>query len=167
MVCLDLLLAIADDIEIYSGITSTEQQRKLVDACREMYKHSSWLIRLPGSINIPSFTARPDRIIDVPLVVRKARRSAESVRLQLGIAASDKVVLITFGGFEFSKLSAGWDLNGLLPPQWVGVLIGPGKTDWTSITESATTLNKFICIASEDWFLPDLMQASDVVLSKW
>ena len=155
----------ADLLEIFDGISTHAHHKELIKETIEMYKYSKWLIRLPGYINMPSFTERPEKIIQVPLVVRKARRSSESVRSELGLSERTKVLLITFGGHELSKLSEQWDMSDILPDGWVGVIIGPGKTDWRGITEKSD--NKLLCVASEDWFLPDLIQASDVVLSKW
>ena len=65
-----------------------------------------FLLRLPGAIDIPSFSSRKDRILDLPLVVRMAKRSREHVRTSFGIPRSAKVVLITFGGFSVTPASS-------------------------------------------------------------
>lgn len=137
--------------------------KELVQQCITMYQGATKLIRLPGFIRIPSFQDRPDFITDIPLVVRKARMSPIQVRHQLGIEPTDKFVLISFGGHELFQTSqeGGWTEERVLPSGWIGVVIGPGR-QYQSIQGS-----RLLSARSEDWYMPDLINACQVVLSKW
>lgn len=150
-------------LEIYSAMVTSDLEMQLVTECIEMYKGASTLIRLPGFINIPSFSHRPSHIKDVALVVRKSRLQQDHVRSRLGISKDAKFVLISFGGHELFKTSqeGGWTEELVLPPGWIGVVIGPGKQ-----FESKQG-SRLLSARSEDWYMPDLINACNVVLSKW
>lgn len=158
--------------EIYEALVHSKDNMQLVDLCKSLYSNADLLLRLPGFINIPSFTERPQKIIDLPLVVRKSRILREDVRRILNVSFDAKIVLITFGGHELSKMGRTWEPADILPAGWTGVVISPGNKlkldDLPSPTGSRPTEDgRLIVVRSEDWYMPDLINASDVVLSKW
>ena len=105
--------------------------RVLVNKVLSMYIQGfDYLLRLPGAIPIPAFDGIGDipnlncvnkrghdevnmdpifekrhqsSILDLPLVVRMAKRTKNQVRDSLGIARDALVVLITFGGFSITQ----------------------------------------------------------------
>ncbi|MDQ3812067.1 MAG: hypothetical protein M3336_17430 [Chloroflexota bacterium] len=73
------------------------------------YRLTELLLRLPlhdpGEEAFPAFRA----IEDVPLVARRAARPRQQVRRELGLSDEQRVVLLSFGGFE----AGGLDLAAL------------------------------------------------------
>jgi hypothetical protein len=150
---------------IYRALATTEEEHEWVNQCQEMYTGASHLLRLPGYITIPSFEHRNDRVHDLPVVVRKSRLSSTMVRSMLNIELDKPVVLISFGGHELFQAGKSWSAQAIIPQGWVGVVIGPGKEviiDPNGQTEDTRLLS----VRSEDWYLPDLLNACDVILSK-
>ncbi|TPX56364.1 undecaprenyldiphospho-muramoylpentapeptide beta-N-acetylglucosaminyltransferase [Powellomyces hirtus] len=142
---------------IFDAIALTPSDKALVARCAEMYTHTSYLIRIPGHISIPAFTAHPSRIIDVPLIVRKSKLTRDNVRAILDIPLTAPCVLITFGGFELSH-SDGDNPQHVLPDGWYGLIASP-RAD----TALSRRLRR---ICAEKWYMPDLINAADVVVGK-
>ncbi|KAJ3077887.1 hypothetical protein HK102_004899, partial [Quaeritorhiza haematococci] len=166
---------------IYSAMAHTPEHRLLVQKCIDMYRGADHLLRLPGHIPIPSFadksltnltsTSTPAYIfIDIPLVVRLARLPRSTIRASLSIPETAKVVLITFGGHELVQRD--WTAEKVLPEAWIGIVIAPGsrtttiKGDGDPVVERHGGRARLKTVDSEEWYLPDLINACDVVLSK-
>jgi L-arabinokinase len=131
--------------------------KRVFELCRE----ANYLLRMPGWIDVPAFPD-PDnnpRIFDTTLVVRRHRRSREEVRRSLGLSVDDKVLLISFGGHFLAE--PGWADRNFLPPGWVGLICGPGARQMHS--NSGTRLAN---VPMSEAYVPDLANASDVVLGK-
>lgn len=145
-------------------MVNTKEDEIYVRQASEMYTHAIKLLRLPGFISMPSFSERPSKIIDIPLVVRKSRMSPRKVRSLLGIDIATKVVLVSFGGHELFQTGKDgqWTAEMVLPENWKGIIISPGRK-----FESEVQGLRLIGIQSKDWYLPDIINASDVILSKW
>ena len=80
------------------------------------YACAQRLLRLPGYVPMPAFR----EVIDVPLVVRRARRGRDEVRASLGIPPGARVALLMYGG---QPAGADWRLHaGCLPAGWVCVV---------------------------------------------
>jgi L-arabinokinase len=126
--------------ENYSDEDMTLPIQKMI----EMYSCSDLLIRLPGYISFPSFHSRPDRIVDVSLVVRSSKKPREQTRQELSIPLNSKCILITFGGFNL-KEDLLWNENRL-PQNWMGVVCLPKVR--------ATTANNITFIDSEKVYMP-------------
>lgn len=129
----------------------------------EMCSSANYLLRMPGWIDVPAFPD-PDRnesVFDTPVVVRKHRRPRDEVRAELGLDPKDKVVLISFGGHQLAKDS--WEAGNFLPPGWVGLVCGPGKRIQT---DGGSDGARLVSIPMESAYIPDITNASDVVLGK-
>ena len=73
---------------------------EIVGSIREAYANAHGLFRLPLHGDCSAFS----HIEDVPLVARKATRSREEVRRELGIPNERILVLLSFGGFTATGL---------------------------------------------------------------
>ncbi|CAL8996619.1 unnamed protein product [Prunus brigantina] len=123
--------------------------RSIVWQIAEDYSHCEFLIRLPGYCPMPAFRD----VVDVPLVVRRIRRSRKEVRQELGIGDDVKLVILNFGGQP-----AGWKLKEeFLPPGWLCLVCGGSDTQ--------DLPPNFIKLA-KDAYTPDFMAASDCMLGK-
>ncbi|PQM34291.1 hypothetical protein Pyn_29605 [Prunus yedoensis var. nudiflora] len=122
--------------------------RSIVWQIAEDYSHCEFLIRLPGYCPMPAFRD----VVDVPLVVRRVRRSRKEVRQELGIEDDVKLVILNFGGQP-----AGWKLKEeFLPPGWLCLVCGGSDTQELP--------PNFIKLA-KDAYTPDFMAASDCMLA--
>ncbi|KAF9127555.1 hypothetical protein BGW39_005786 [Mortierella sp. 14UC] len=150
------------------------------DAALEDYKKATLLLRLPGSIDIPSFASEikileadrshqqfilsqhPNAItqhegtIDVPMVVRKAINTREDVLRALGVdeetIRTKKMVLVSFGG---QRLKQGW--GNPLPEGWIGVICG---------LPVSHELPEGFYRSPHGVYVPDLTHAADIVIGK-
>ncbi|KAG6472468.1 hypothetical protein ZIOFF_069932 [Zingiber officinale] len=80
-------------IELLSGRYLFLSCIKLLQIAED-YSHCDLLLRLPGYCPMPAFRD----LIDVPLVVRRLRKSRSEVRKELGIGDDVKVLIFNFGG---------------------------------------------------------------------
>lgn len=72
----------------------------IVERIRKSYALAEQLLRLPlHAQETEAFPAFP-QIMDVPLVVRRPRRSRQAVRAQLNLGREEKLILLSFGGFD-------------------------------------------------------------------
>lgn len=87
-------------------------------------------------------------------MVRTAVKSREEVLTDLGVPLDSKVCLFNFGG-----QSTGWELQEeWLPPGWIGLVC-------TMLPVGASIPKNFIK-PDRDAYIPDLINASDVLLGK-
>lgn len=123
--------------------------RSTVWQIAEDYSHCLFLLRLPGYCPMPAFRD----VIDVPLVVRKARRSREEVRKELGVSDDTKLVIFNFGGQQ-----ASWTLKEeSLPPGWICLVC--------AASPKQVFPPNFKRLAA-DVYTPDLIAACDCMLGK-
>ncbi|KAJ9537190.1 hypothetical protein OSB04_029923 [Centaurea solstitialis] len=123
--------------------------RSIVWQIAEDYSHCQFLIRLPGYCPMPAFRD----VVDVPLVVRRPRKSRKEVRQEMGISEDKKVVILNFGG-----QTIGWNLKEeFLPPGWICLVCG--APDEQELPRNFWKLAK-------DVYTPDVMAASDCMLGK-
>ncbi|KND01433.1 uncharacterized protein SPPG_03238 [Spizellomyces punctatus DAOM BR117] len=143
---------------IFDAIAKRPSDKELVRRCKEMYNDTQYLIRIPGYINIPAFEDEADQrnVLDVPLIVRKFRQSRASIREKLDIPLDSHCVLITFGGFELP--GSAWTAENVLPEGWYGIAACP-FTD-------RDVRGRLRRIRAETWYMPDLINAVDVVVGK-
>ncbi|TQD86798.1 hypothetical protein C1H46_027671 [Malus baccata] len=126
-----------------------DNHRSIVWQIAEDYSHCEFLIRLPGYCPMPAFRD----VVDVPLVVRRFRRSRKEVREELGIGDDVTLVILNFGGQP-----AGWKLKEeFLPPGWLCLVCGGSDTQELP--------SNFIKLA-KDAYTPDFMAASDCMLGR-
>ncbi|KAG0368061.1 hypothetical protein BGZ54_002736, partial [Gamsiella multidivaricata] len=96
------------------------------------------------------------RVIDVPLVVRKAINSREDVLRSLGVdeetIKTKKMVLVSFGG---QRLKQGW--GNPLPEGWIGVICG---------LPVSHELPDGFYRSPHGVYVPDLTHAADIVIGK-
>ena len=148
---------------IYCGYLSAAgaRRRPLVWRVAADYAAAARLLRLPGAVPMPAFR----EVVDVPLVVRMARRSPEEVRAELGLPAVSeatgaplKVALLMYGG---QPAGAHWVVEERSAPEgWAVVALGgaPGAP--------GAPLPPNFVVAGADCYTPDLVGACDVVLGK-
>ncbi|KAJ3298142.1 hypothetical protein HK104_011135 [Borealophlyctis nickersoniae] len=157
---------------IFEGIARTPKEKALARQCRDMYAASQCLVRLPGYIHFPAFEDCPAllsspltppspshtrSVIDVPLVVRRHLCPRDQVRSDLNIPLTSPCALITFGGFELVGPGKAWT-SDLLPEGWYGIIAGPyGEGEAQS---------RLRWIPAEQHYMPDLINAVDVVVGK-
>jgi len=134
---------------IYAGLAEKHPgYDDVVEAVAGDYAQADLLLRLPFCGDFPAFR----RIEDLPMVARRARRSASEVRRALGIAEGVKVALISFGGF------------GLVDFDFAPLA---GLEDWIFLTETGLgALAANIRAIAADHYYPDLVAAADVVVTK-
>lgn len=140
--------------ETFPAAKRQEYQRK-VQFIKEAYKPFDYLIRLPGPIDFPFLQDGRcgTKVLDAPLIYRPPRSPRLQVLEYLGIPQSfhnSKILLIQFGGHASAAASS-------TPPTL--------PDDWICLTSTASTDNRFFTFPS-DFYLPDLINASDLVLGK-
>lgn len=112
------------------------------------YEKADRLLRLPFYGDFPAFRC----IEDLPLVARQARHPAAEVRRALGITEGTRVGLISFGGFGLQDFDSS-PLEQL--------------DNWVFLTESGLgNAAANIRVVTADHYYPDLVAASDVVITK-
>jgi len=130
------------------------RRQKMVWKIAEDYHNATCLLRLPGYSPMPAFR----KVVDIPLVVRKAVKSRNEVRAELGLGEEVRLLVFMFGG---QSGGAHWKLGASnLPPGWKCVICHTSAPK-----EPATIPNNFV-IAPPDAYLPDLINASDCVMGK-
>ncbi len=128
--------------------------KDLVWQIADDYACALCLLRLPGHVPMPAFR----EIIDVPLVVRHAKRTRHEVRSALNLPQDAKIVCFIYGG---QPPGDDWKLKAsCLPPGWLCLVCSAGKPPGGDPLPS-----NFILVAA-DSYTPDLIEASDVVLGK-
>ena len=129
-------------------MTTDPKHDSILKECQKLYTHATHLVRLPGSIPIPSFLNRPQKIIDVSLVVRQAKQSPARIRQQLDIPTDAKCVLITFGGFDLQGTDFELWTKDRLPTDWFGIVACPKSTYLST--------DRLRFLKSEDWYMPGM-----------
>ena len=123
--------------------------------CGEDYVSADAYCQLPGETDLP-INFGDEKKIEAPLLARSAKLSKEQIRLVYGIEenASTRVVLVGFGGHDTQ-----WTLsNTSLPDGWVAWVLGAKETDLPP--------GVLFHPIPFDTFVPDLINAADVVLGK-
>ncbi|KAJ3194039.1 hypothetical protein HK101_003640, partial [Irineochytrium annulatum] len=114
---------------------------------------------------VPTIVARPDRAhrcLELPLVVRMARRSRADVRSSLGIPDDARVLLISFGGFKLEGGGSGaWSVDALLPEGWMALVAVPQGGE-----EVERWGQGRLRAVPAGYYVPDLMEAVDCVAGK-
>ncbi|KAK9803166.1 hypothetical protein WJX72_006956 [[Myrmecia] bisecta] len=127
--------------------------RKMVWQIAEDYAKADMLLRLPGHCPMPAFR----EVIDVPLVVRHARKTREQVFGELGLAADQRLAVFIYGGQPPGQ----WELRReCLPAGWVCVVCSGGKAP------GGQALPDNFVLAKPDVYTPDLVGACDCVVGK-
>lgn len=128
--------------------------RQLVWQIADDYACALRLLRLPGHVPMPAFR----EVVDVPLVVRHARRSRADVRAALGIDEGTKLVVFIYGG---QPPGSNWRLEAShLPHGWHCIVCSGGNR----LGNEPPPYN--FELAAADAYTPDLIQAADCVLGK-
>mmetsp|Transcript_17889 Transcript_17889/g.54714 ORF Transcript_17889/g.54714 Transcript_17889/m.54714 type:complete len:373 (+) Transcript_17889:141-1259(+) len=109
----------------------------------DYYASRATYLQLPGG---------DDQAIAQPLVARLSRSSRRETRRDLlGVPEEDSVALLTFGGHALPSFG-----NATLPPRWHCVVLG---------VDGSALPPRFVA-APRDAYVPDLVNAADVVLGK-
>ncbi|KAI8919585.1 hypothetical protein BC831DRAFT_481294 [Entophlyctis helioformis] len=133
----------------------------VVDSFRDMYRAATSVIKLPGDVGMDRWkTADGMHFEDAPLVARVCRNARPVVRQQLDLPQDACCLLITFGGFGISTRSAAvLDAATVLPDGWFGILVADPNL-------RCTPADRFRIIDHHTVYMPDIINASDVVLGK-
>jgi L-arabinokinase len=131
-----------------------DRSRRFAEAAArfaEAYANASLLLRLPFSPQMEVFPRRED----VPLVVRHARKSAQEIRAELGLAADRRpIALLSFGGFGLTDFDAG-DLAA--HDRFIFIAFG---------ISARSVPAHVLMIPDGRCYFPDLVRASSVIVSK-
>jgi UDP:flavonoid glycosyltransferase YjiC (YdhE family) len=130
---------------------------QVVDTVRAAYARAEGLLRLPlhsqAADAFPAFA----RIVDVPLIARRAARPRAEVRSELGISEHEVVVLLSFGGFDLSAL----DLPALGALRSYRFVVSPPlSSHTTALPDNVLLLGR----RPDDYV--SLLAASDAVVTK-
>ena len=158
---------------IYAGYRDFEDGApNVVALIGEAYSNATRTLRLPFHGGFQTMGAR---LVDIPLVARKASRSREEIRNLLGIGREAPVVLASFGGYgvrlpfaeiartnRFTLVVTDHELKMQEPPAAHGI---PPSGD------GSTADGRLVCVqvdalARRGIYYPDLVGAADVVVSK-
>lgn len=135
--------------------TPIHKLEEMVDqVTRDYAEHVDLYLQLPARATPP--TGFPlSRLVYAPLICRKHMKSRDEILQKYGIdATTKKVLLLGFGGHDVSM----WSLqDSYLPPDWICLVLGGCPVPETS---------KFFISLPFDTYVPDLVNASDVVLGK-
>jgi UDP:flavonoid glycosyltransferase YjiC (YdhE family) len=130
---------------------------RTVETVRGAYRQADLLLRLPLHSHSDDAFPAFNRIEDVPLIARRARRSRAQVRAELGLPVDAQVVLLSFGGFT----AGGLDVGALRDwSEYVFVLTPPLFDSNTRLPSNVVGLNQ----TPADYV--SLLGASDVVVTK-
>ena len=131
--------------------------RPIVEHIRAAYYRAGLLFRLPLHSEDADAFVSFKRIVDAPLIARRAARSRSMVRAELGLADDERVVLISFGGFT----ARGLDFGGLSrSSNYRFVLTPPISLEHTALPANVLALNE----TPADYV--SLLNACDVVVTK-
>ena len=124
--------------------------QSLVWQIAEDYACADLCLRLPGFTPMPAFR----EVVDMPLVVRRARRPRADVRAELGVTPEERLLLFNFGG-----QAADWGFKqSFLPAGWKCVIC-------TALAVPSALPPNFVQ-ADRDVYVPDIMLAADAILGK-
>ncbi|KAJ3369037.1 hypothetical protein HDU91_000148 [Kappamyces sp. JEL0680] len=150
---------------ILDYLYTSPAQKQMAVTFRKAYETCAGLIRLPGFIPMPAFDGSDPALsppasrflLDTDLVVRPVRTSRDQVRTSLGIPLNAKVLFINFGGMPMDSPKGYMDVANLLPDGWLAITIYPVPCEDAS---------RFVQISGPTSYMPDIINASDVVLGK-
>lgn len=136
---------------IYEGYAAAEEGfRDVIPPLREAYGLSTLLLKLPMSPEMEAFPRqRP-----IPLLVRTTEEPRSSLRERLGVAESERAVLLSFGGIGFGGLNLE-DLARL--DRYRFILFG----DPAEAAPANVTVLPHRCPNHHEW-----VRAADVVVTK-
>ena len=164
-----------DDVSTDSEV---KMYADMIGTITEDYKCAEFLLRLPGSHPMPAYDGggggggganciQSSEVLDMPFVVRKARKTKEDVRRELGINEDTKLLLLMFGGLSGD---VSWKLdNESLPDKWVCAVcsaIWPTCLDGDGDGGGGRRGDENFLRLDRDVYLPDIIEAADVVLGK-
>ncbi|KAL2915062.1 hypothetical protein HK105_205385 [Polyrhizophydium stewartii] len=133
---------------------------EVVAAFRNLYAHVSLLLKLPGNVGMDRWERSGSTPVEpMPLVARTCRRSRDDVRRELHLPLDAKCLLITFGGFQMATDKVGIDAATALPDGWLGIVVSAQDLE-------CTPPDRFRIVPPNSLFMPDVINASDVVLGK-
>lgn len=130
--------------------------RPLIWQIAEDYSCAFRLLRLPGHVPMPAFR----EVIDVPLVVRRARKTKEEVYrdFDLPLTPGHRLLIFIYGGQPPGE----WTLDHhCLPKNWKCIVCSGGIPPG-----GKQSLPDNFILAAEDVYTPDLIAASDAVIGK-
>ena len=145
---------------IYSGYPEgTERAPELVPTIRRTHALASLVVRLPMWGGFEGFTCP---IVDVPFVARRSSRDPSEVRALVGVPATDRMVLASFGGLGITGLN----LAPLTHAEGYTVITTGHALGLTGTTPSRVAILDNAEIYASGLRYEDLVRAADVVVTK-
>ena len=132
----------------------------MIKECVRDYNSADAYIRLPGHAPLPK-GFDPSKILEAPLISRSPRRSGRDVREELQLTNDIRVLLLCFGGGHNQAFSL---QESYLPTDWVCITMCDEDKD-AQTSGVAKNRTRTISVSS-DYYIPDLINASDCVLGK-
>jgi L-arabinokinase len=134
---------------IYEGFVDTHPAfAEVIDWQRSCYRLARLALRLPFRGPMPTGV----EVIDLPLVTRRSEQAKEQVRSRLGMVESQRLALLSFGGFGLDEAP----LDGLAR-----------LADWVFLAEAPLVAgNPLLRQLPAEIPYPDLVNAADVVITK-
>ncbi|MCD4650286.1 MAG: hypothetical protein K8S56_00645, partial [Candidatus Cloacimonetes bacterium] len=135
---------------IYRDIfPNTPRVRSLLNDISQAYKEATLALRLPFSS--PESMNAFNHVIETPLLARIVPRNNPGLRQRLNISPEDKIVLLTFGGYDDNPI----DMNSICSV--------PGFVILSQFQNCS--LDRFRKVSKEEDF-PQLLSSADVVITK-
>ena len=132
-------------------VRAAPEHAGLLGHLRAQHARADLLLRLPFHGDLSCF----QRAVDVPPIARYASADRLATRRQLGLPTEARVVLLSFGGFDF----AGLDVDRLA-----------GLGEYAFVTAGAradpSRVGNLFCLPREEVSYLDLLAASDAVVGK-
>jgi hypothetical protein len=129
----------------------------VIECVQHGYSQADLLLRLPLHSTAPEAFPSFETIEDVPLIARRAKRSRNEMRAQLGVHERARVVLLSFGAFT----ADGLDLAALVSLTDYRVVLTP------PLSASADALpQNVLCLREQPSDYVSLLAACDVVITK-
>ena len=141
-----------------STANASNAYHQMVEELENDYEASSLYLRLPGAC--PCGPKLEALAIDIPIISRKCRNSAEDVRKSLNISSSAKVCLVMLGGHQLGIED--FDIGETrLPDGWICLL-----TSSTLLDANCSDLDSKFKVISNLAYMPDVINCADVVVGK-
>jgi len=130
-----------------------EQLNLMIDQCTSDYNDADVYAQLPGN-SPPPKGFNSDKLIHTSLITRNFKKNKYEIKNIFEIPEGNKVLLLGFGGHQTE-----WNLKDkFLPKDWTCLVLGASQSD-------LPVSGKFRAV-NYNCYVPDLINASDVVLGK-
>jgi hypothetical protein len=130
---------------------------RVLEQIRDAYRHVDLALELPFSGGFEVFP----RVVQVPLVARRATHPAGATRAHFGLPADRRLILLSFGGYGLPTL----DLTGIDCAADFTIVTTDSVTDQSAVPSYVRVLPESL-FADSPYRYEDLVAAVDVVMTK-